>query len=148
MIHAAILNHRTQSACCYKGLQYYLRFEIDEGVLQIAGATVANETDYDYPLPFRIDGYDAFGGIYRGDLNLQVYFPDDEVKLNRFMRVLDATDYILIPTSHQYSQITRVPERYPRPRLLSQLIDCRKTKIAGVTALHSQGIFKGDSDST
>ena len=53
--------------------------------LQISGATVANETDYDYPLPFRVDDNDAFGGIYRGDLTLQVYWDDNADKFNRFV---------------------------------------------------------------
>jgi len=95
------------------GTQYYLRLEVDSGLLSLTGAAVANETDYDYGLPFRIDGYDAFGGIYRGDLNLQVYWDDNADKLNRFVDTLDQSDYIFIPTNHQYAQITRVPERYP-----------------------------------
>jgi len=95
------------------GSQYYLSIETDSGLLSVTGAAVANETDYDYGLPFRIDGYDAFGGIYRGDLNLQVYWDDNADKLNRFVSTLDQTDYIFIPTNHQYAQITRLPERYP-----------------------------------
>ncbi len=106
-----------------KGSQYYLRFEINLGTLFINGATLANETDYDYPLPFRLDGYDGFGGIYRGDLNLQVYWDDNQDKLDRFVSTLDQTDYILIPTNHQYAQITRVPERYPLTTLYYRELD-------------------------
>ncbi|MEO8356418.1 MAG: DUF2298 domain-containing protein [Chloroflexota bacterium] len=96
-----------------EGRQYYLHFEIDSGILTIEGSAVSNETDYDYGLPFRVDGYDAFGGIYRGDLNLQVYWDDNEEKFNRYVDILNQTDYIFIPTNHQYGQITRLPERYP-----------------------------------
>ena len=96
-----------------KGQQFFLRFEVDAGSLVITGASVANETDFDYPIPMRVDGYDAFGGLYRGDLNLQVYWDDNDEKLNRFVSTLDQTDFILIPTNHQYAQISRVPERYP-----------------------------------
>jgi YYY domain-containing protein len=96
-----------------KGQQFYLRFSLDSGRLDIRGAAVVNETDYDYGLPFRLDGYDAFGGIYRGDLNLQVYWDDNEEKLERFVSMLSEADYIFIPTNHQYGQITRLPERYP-----------------------------------
>ena len=35
-------------------------------MLTLNGSAVSNETDYDYGLPFRVDSYDAFGGIYRG----------------------------------------------------------------------------------
>ena len=92
---------------------YYLKLETTGNPLVLSAATVANETDYDYGLPFRIGGFDGFGGIYRGDLNLQVYWDDNADKLARFEDTLNQTDYIFIPTNHQYAQITRLPERYP-----------------------------------
>jgi YYY domain-containing protein len=95
------------------GKQYFLDLAVDSGVLTVSGSAVSNETDYDYGLPFRIDGYDAFSGIYRGDLTEQVYWDDNADKLNRFINILNQTDYIFIPTNHQYAQITRLPERYP-----------------------------------
>ncbi|NWG33844.1 MAG: glycosyltransferase family 39 protein [Chloroflexi bacterium] len=108
-----------------RGQQYFLRFELDAGRLLINGSAIANETDYDYGLPFRIDGYDAFGGIYRGDLNLQVYWDDNEDKLNRFVNTLAEADYLFIPTNHQYAQITRLPERYPLTTLYyRELMGC------------------------
>lgn len=108
-----------------RGQQYFLRFELDSGRLEVRGAAVVNETDYDYGLPFRIDGYDAFGGIYRGDLNLQVYWDDNEEKLERFVSTLAEADYIFIPTNHQYAQITRLPERYPLTTLYyRELMGC------------------------
>ena len=125
--------------------QYYLTLEIDDGVLEITGATVANETDYDYPLPLRVDGYDAFGGIYRGDLNLQVYWDDNVEKLNRFISILNDTDYILIPTNHQYGQITRLPERYPLTTLYyRELIGCPEGKeIIWCYRVAQPGTFEG-----
>jgi hypothetical protein len=108
-----------------QGQQFFLRFELDAGRLEVRGAAVVNETDYDYGLPFRIDGYDAFGGIYRGDLNLQVYWDDNEEKLERFVSTLAEADYIFIPTNHQYAQITRLPERYPLTTLYyRELMGC------------------------
>ncbi|HEY3475854.1 MAG TPA: DUF2298 domain-containing protein, partial [Anaerolineales bacterium] len=128
-----------------RGSPYYVQLELDEGFLEISGATVANETDYDYPLPLRVDGYDAFGGIYRGDLNLQVYWPDDAEKLNRFVTVLNDTDYILIPTNHQYGQITRVPERYPLTTLYyRELIGCPEDReIIWCYRVGQPGQFEG-----
>ncbi|HET6596076.1 MAG TPA: DUF2298 domain-containing protein [Anaerolineales bacterium] len=127
------------------GIPYYLRLEVDTGMLSLAGATVANETDYDYPLPLRVDGYDAFGGIYRGDLNLQVYWDDNEEKLNRFLSVLYDTDYILIPTNHQYGQITRLPERYPLTTLYyRELLGCPDDKeIIWCYRVAQPGDFEG-----
>ena len=128
-----------------RGSIYYLQLEIDSGILQLSGATVANETDYDYPLPLRVDNNDAFGGIYRGDLNLQVYWDDNLEKLDRFISTLKETDYILIPTAHQYSQITRVPERYPLTTLYyRELIGCPEDKdITWCYRVAKPGQFKG-----
>ncbi|RPJ21109.1 MAG: hypothetical protein EHM33_26965, partial [Chloroflexi bacterium] len=125
--------------------QYYLRLEVDSGLLSLSGATVANETDYDYPLPLRVDGYDAFGGLYRGDLNLQVYFDDNIDKLNRFVTILNDTDYILIPTNHQYGQITRLPERYPLTTLYyRELLGCPEGRdIFSCYRLAQPGMFEG-----
>ena len=102
-----------QPVAVESGSQYYLSLGVDSGALTLSGSAVSNETDYDYGLPFRIDGYDAFGGISRGDLTQQVYWDDNPEKLNRFVDILSQTDYIFIPTNHQYAQITRLPERYP-----------------------------------
>ncbi len=134
-----------KSVAITKGSQYYLRLEIDNGALEISGATVANETDYDYPLPLRVDGYDAFGGLYRGDLNLQVYWDDNADKLNRFITTLNDTDYILIPTNHQYGQITRLPERYPLTTLYyRELIGCPAGKdIIWCYRVAQPGMFEG-----
>jgi YYY domain-containing protein len=96
-----------------KSQTYYLHLETTGGTLLPGGSAVVNETDYDYGLPFRIGGYDGFGGLYRGDLNLQVYWEDNADKLTRFITTLKAADYIFIPTNHQYGQITRLIERYP-----------------------------------
>ncbi|MFN8412304.1 MAG: DUF2298 domain-containing protein [Anaerolineales bacterium] len=105
------------------GASYILKLETLGTDLTLSGSAIANETDYDWGLPFRIDNYDPFGGMYRGDLTLQVYWDDDKPdnpsdpndvsKLHRYLNILDQTDYIFIPTNHQYAQITRLPERYP-----------------------------------
>lgn len=102
-----------QPVAVANGQMYYLILETTSGSLTLSGSAVVNETDYDWSLPFRISGYDGFGGLYRGDLNLQVYWPDNADKLARFQSILDQGDYIFIPTNHQYGQITRLPERYP-----------------------------------
>jgi len=128
------------------GQIYFLRFETDNGLLTFAGSAVANETDYDYGLPFRIDGYDGFGGIYRGDLNFQVYWDDNTDKLARFTETLKQTDYIFIPTNHQYAQITRLPERYPlTTEYYRQLIGCPPERnIIECYRVGQPGMFEGD----
>ncbi|HNJ12254.1 MAG TPA: DUF2298 domain-containing protein [Anaerolineales bacterium] len=96
-----------------KGQAYLLKIETLGHALTLSGSAIANETGYDWGLPFRIDAYDAFGGIYRGDLTLEVYWDDNPDKVNRYVSMLSMADYIVIPTNHQYAQITRLPERYP-----------------------------------
>ncbi|HSL31974.1 MAG TPA: DUF2298 domain-containing protein [Anaerolineales bacterium] len=125
--------------------QYYMQLEVDEGILQISSATIANETDYDYALPFRVDGYDAFSGLYRGDLTLQVYWDDTLDKLDRYVTLLNETDYILIPTNHQYAQITRLPERYPLTTFYyRELIGCPEEKeIIWCYDVAKPGMFEG-----
>ncbi len=127
------------------GITYYLQVQTSGGTLVLVGAGVANETDYDYPLPFRIGGYDAFGGIYPGTLNLQVYWDDNADKLARIQSVLDQTDYIFIPTNHQYAQITRIPERYPlTTEYYRNLIGCPPDKnIIWCYRTAEPGMFHG-----
>lgn len=128
------------------GQSYFLRFETDTSLLTFSSSAVANETDYDYPLPFRIDGFDGFGGIYRGDLNLQVYWDDNADKLTRFMDTLNQADYIFIPTNHQYAQITRLPERYPLTTLYyRELLGCPPERnIIECYRVAEPGMFDGN----
>ncbi|MBI2331765.1 MAG: hypothetical protein HYU84_06345 [Chloroflexi bacterium] len=56
---------------------------------------------------------------------MQVYWGDDINKLNRFLDILNKADYIVVPTNHQYAQITRVSERYPLTTLYyRELLGC------------------------
>jgi len=96
-----------------KGQTYFLRLATDNGALAISGAAPANETDWDLGLPFRLDNYDGFGGIYDGNLNLEIYWDDNADKLVRFETTLDQADYIFIPSNHQFAQTVRLPERFP-----------------------------------
>ncbi len=129
----------------YEGQTYFIRLETDTGQLTLSGSAVANETDYDFPLPFRTE-YDGFGGIYRGDLNFQVYWDDNLDKLSRFIETLDQTDYIFIPTNHQYAQITRIPERYPLTSAYYRaLLGCPPQRnIIECYRVAEPGMFQGD----
>jgi YYY domain-containing protein len=106
--------------------QYIIKIETTGTGLSITGSSIVNETDYDFGLPFRVDSYDPYGGLYSNDdLVLQVYWVDDTNKLTRFVDILSKADYIVIPTNHQYAQITRVPERYPMTTLYyRELLGC------------------------
>jgi YYY domain-containing protein len=93
---------------------YVLEFQLlGAGELVFTGAALANETSWDDGLPLRIDGYDPYGGIYQGGLNFEMYWNDNEEKLQRFTSTLAQADYILISSSRQWGTTTRLPERYP-----------------------------------
>jgi YYY domain-containing protein len=138
-----VLDH---PATLKSGVTYYLRFDTTGAALTLIGSAIANETDYDWNLPFRLDGYDGFNGIYRGDLNLQVYWEDNANKLARYESFLDQTDYIFIPTAHQYMQTTRLPERYPlTSAYYRQLLGCPVDKnIIWCYRVAKPGVFKGN----
>jgi YYY domain-containing protein len=137
-----VLNH---PATLQHGVTYYLRFDTTGVALTFIGSAISNETDIDWNLPFRLDGYDGFNGIYRGDLNLQVYWDDNVNKLARYESFLDQTDYIFIPTAHQYMQTTRLPERYPlTTAYYRQLLGCPADKdIIWCYRVAEPGMFKG-----
>ncbi len=87
--------------------------QVDVGRLQLDGAAPVNETTWDDGLPLRMDGFDGFGGLYVGGLNMELYWDDNEAKLARFQEMLDKADYIFITSNRQWGTIPRVPERYP-----------------------------------
>lgn len=127
------------------GQTYLIRLQAGAGSLVLSGAALLNETDYDYPLPFSLGGYDPYGGIYPGNMMLQVYWPDNADKLTRLVTMLEQGDYILIPTNHQYGQITRVPERYPLTTYYyRELIGCPEERnIIECYRVAEPGMFEG-----
>ncbi|MGE5250172.1 MAG: DUF2298 domain-containing protein [Bacteroidota bacterium] len=95
-----------------EGQPYFLRFETT-GVLSLEGAAPINESSWDDGLPLRMGNYDGFGGLYNGNLNLEVYFDDNADKLERFVSTLTQGDYIFMTSNRQWASLTRIPERYP-----------------------------------
>ncbi|MBN8580258.1 MAG: hypothetical protein J0L96_06265, partial [Anaerolineae bacterium] len=132
-----------------KGESYTLTIETTSAALSIEGSAIANETDYDWGLPFRIDGYDPYSGLSglysNDDLVLQVYWGEDFNKLNRYIDILSRADYIVVPTNHQYAQITRLPERYPLTTLYyRELIGCPENEdIIQCYRLAELGSYEG-----
>lgn len=87
-----------------------------EGALAIASVAPIHESSWDDALPVAKAGYvpyDSNGGIFREDLNLELYWTDDEAKRDRFIEILQQGDYIFISSNRQWGTTTRVPERYP-----------------------------------
>ena len=95
-----------------------LTLELVSGSGQIAVNTVGvvHETVWDDGLPVMMSGYipyDSVMGIFRNDLNLDMYAQDDQAKRDRFFQMLSQGDYIFMSSNRQWGTIPRVPERYP-----------------------------------
>ncbi len=95
-----------------------LTLELVDGSGQIAVNTVGvvHETAWDDGLPLMMNGYipyDTNLGIFRGDLNLDMYAQDDQAKRDRFFQMLSQGEYIFMSSNRQWGTIPRVPERYP-----------------------------------
>jgi len=98
-----------------KGEGYDLKISVRtaQNSLSLEGARIANESSWDDGLPLRMESYDPYGGIYPGGFNFEMYWNDNQEKLDRFLSTLEAADYILISSSRQWASTTRLPERYP-----------------------------------
>jgi len=94
------------------GTTYFLVLSTVPGhVVAVSGAAVANES-WDEGLPLRIEGRDAFGGLYAG-LMVENRWPDDAHKLDMFLQVLDQADYLFLPSQRGLWTPTRLPRSYP-----------------------------------
>jgi len=129
-----------------RGQTYFLRLSTEGGALALSGAAPANETEWDMGLPFRLANYDGFGGLYDGNLNLEIYWDDNADKLARFQTTLDQADYIFISSNRQWASVTRIPERYPlTTTYYRELIGCPVDKdVIWCYNVAKLGMFTGN----
>lgn len=127
-----------------KNRTYYLQLE-SSTLLSVSGASPVHETSWDDGLPLRMDGYDAYGGIYQGSLNFEMYWDDNQEKLERFIGNLDSGDYVFITSNRQWATTTRVPERYPLTTAFYRaLIGCPAEKdVIWCYNVAEPGMFQG-----
>lgn len=93
-----------------------IRLQNENAKVLINGSKALKETDWDDGLPLYMYGYnpyDSYEGVYASDLNLQIYWDDDESKLMRMLEGLYQADYFIITSSRQWGSVTQIPERYP-----------------------------------
>jgi len=100
------------------GQTYYLKikFQDGNGTIVLYGSKGAVESTWDDVIPlgmFGFNPYDYNNGIYRSDLNFEMYWDDNQDKLDRFLTILNQADYIFISSNRQWGTTVRVPERYP-----------------------------------
>ena len=118
----------------------------DTREILLSGAAIANEGEWDDGLPLRIDGYDGYGGIYTSDLNFNMYWDDNPEKLERFTRILDQADYIVLSSNRQWGSLPRLPERFPMTTTYYRnLLGCPPERtIDWCYRVAKPGMFQGD----
>ncbi len=112
------------------------------------GPAPVHESGWDDAIPYPVDGFSPYsenGGIYRGDLNFEMYWQDNDLKLEKFETNLDQGDYIFITSNRQWGTTTRVPERYLlTSHYYRQLLGCPEDKdIYWCYSVATPGMFEG-----
>ena len=121
-----------------------------EGVqLVLHSPAPVHESSWDDGIPYGVEGYAVYSennGIYRNDLNFEMYWPDDEAKLSRLTKNLDLGDYIFITSNRQWGTTTRVPERYPlTSHYYRNLLGCPEgEEITWCYGVAEPGLFEGN----
>ncbi|HTX79441.1 MAG TPA: DUF2298 domain-containing protein [Longilinea sp.] len=133
-----------------KNKNYTLELSLSDGsgALAVYGSRQANESSWDDVVPYSMMGYDSFStsnGVYRTDLNFEMYWDDNADKLARFETILQQADYIFITSSRQWGSVTRIPEMYPlTTEFYRALIGCPADKdIYWCYAVAKPGMFQG-----
>lgn len=122
-----------------------IRLQSQGGQVRIQGTTIANESDFDDSLPVRVEGYDAWAGIYPLGVVFQSYWDDNPEKLGRYVSVMETSDYIVMSSNRQWATIPRVPERYPMTTIFyRELMGCPATmEIVTCYTVAEEDMFEG-----
>ncbi len=109
----------------YGGQSYQVRYEITQGSpLRLYGESFTLETSWDDALPLNINKYDVQGGIFT-PMNLELYETDTPEKREAMLKVLEESNYIVIPSNRAYDAMPRMPLRYPLTlKYYQTLFDC------------------------
>ncbi|NDC36439.1 MAG: hypothetical protein EBZ48_00105 [Proteobacteria bacterium] len=97
------------------GRQYPLLLTVHniEAPLIIRRPRIAHETPWDDTLPIRMDRFDPFGGIYDGDLTLELFFRDSAEKIEKIVSGLERADYFFITSQRVWGSVGRLSRFYP-----------------------------------
>ncbi|MCE5207392.1 MAG: DUF2298 domain-containing protein [Chloroflexi bacterium] len=120
-----------------------------EGDIAFYGSKQVLESSWDDSLPYNLydnNVFDYYNGLYRTELNFEMYWDDNQDKLDRFTLNLDQADTIFISSNRQWGTTVRVPERYPLTTAYYRaLIGCPDEKeITWCYSVAEPGMFKGE----
>lgn len=79
--------------------------------VSLDGVHIGNEA-WDDGLPVRVDGYDPYGGIYKGK-TFEVAWPDTPAKRESVLAALAEVDYVALSSNRAWASMPRVPDKYP-----------------------------------
>ncbi len=131
------------------GQAYGLSIRIDgaDAKVLVSGSQPAKETDWDDTLPLYMYGlnpFDTFEGVYQSDLNFQMYWDDNAEKRQRFLSILDQSDYIIITSNRQWGSVTQLPDQYPLTTLFyKELIGCKAEDVQYCYRVAQPGTYTG-----
>ena len=131
--------------------QYEISFQkVDgPGSLALYGIRQAIESSWDDALPLGMYGYSPFDyshGIYRSELNFEMYWDDNQEKRDRFNQILNDADYLFLSSNRQWGTTVRVPERYPLTETYYRnLLGCPPEKdVVWCYRVAKPGMFDGN----
>ena len=111
-----------------KDYPYFLNI-VTKNPIVLKQTNIAHESSWDDGLPLRVLGYDPYAGLYKGDLNFEMYWDDNIEKVNRFVSTLEQTDYFFITSNRQWGAIGRLAEEYRLPQLFyRKLANCKNNQ--------------------
>ena len=124
-----------------------LNVEDEDAEILISGSEPAKETDWDDTLPLYMYGnspFDYFDGVFQSELNFQMYWDDNQEKRERFLSILDQTDYIIITSNRQWGSVTQLPDEFPLTTLYyKELIGCTEDDVQYCYRVAEPGTYSG-----
>ena len=114
------------------------------------GSTILVEY-WDDPLPVRSDGRSSGCRQDFAFVQLDLYAPDTEAKLEQLLDAIQTSDYIVLSSQRLYATITRLPQRYPTTSRYYQQLFAERLgfQLAAAPAVYPQlgGIVLVDNPS-
>ncbi len=131
-------------------IQYILelRNAQHQGSIAVYGSKQALESSWDDPLPYPVYGsnaFDYYNGIYRTDLNFELYWDDNIEKFERMIDILDKADTLFISSNRQWGSLSRLPGYYPlATQYYRALLGCPVDKeVPWCYSVAEPGMFTG-----